>query len=868
MWSRIFKRTDPPRSAGPALYLFLLLVLSPLPLPLPAAENRLVLRVGVYANPPKIQLDARGDLTGILGDLLMEMAQRENWVIEPVSCQWSTCLDMLEEGRLDLLPDVAHNEERAERFDFHQRPALRSWSQLYSHTNSPLSSLLDLDGRRIAVLSGSVQQAYLENLADNFGLAVDWFAVNSFEQGFDATGEGIVDGVAANHYYGNARAAEMGLFASPVMFEPSQLYYASSQGRYPQVLNTIDGYLEDWISATDSPYYETLNRWAPGPEDSAPPWLLWWTLAGLGAALLLMTGFSQLLRHRVAQQTQELRRSEEHLNTILDSVDAYIYIKGTDLRYQYINRKMTGWLQRPANRILGKSDRDLFDERTANRIERTDQALLENGQRYADEEVNTLADSTERRTLLSVKIPLRDPEGRIYALCGISTDITEHRRIQDQLHRLAWFDPVTGLGNRRLLIDRLEHALAAHVRTGYHGALLLIDLDNFKAVNDTLGYGAGDALLRQVAERLQSHARGTDTTARLSADEFVMMLEDMSTDEHEAMMQAQRFAGMVMDHLAQPYELGQQTHVLTACAGIALFSDAGDNVNELLKSADLALTSAKSAGRNTQHFYNQDMQTEINWRSRLETALRAAIQNGEIYIDVQPQVDGQGRILGMEALARWNHHELGQVSPAQFIPVAEASGLIIPLGLCILEHACRLLSDWQRNRATQHLSLSINISVAQFRHPGFVDEVSRLIDQWKIVPDRLELEVTESLLISDLEQVSSRMQTLREQGIRFSLDDFGTGYASLGYLKRLPLYQLKIDQSFVRDLLTDPNDEAIVRTIIALGDSLDLTVIAEGVETRGQADRLEALGCQQYQGFLFGRPETPATWQPRLEGAR
>jgi diguanylate cyclase (GGDEF)-like protein/PAS domain S-box-containing protein len=773
---------------------------------------------------------------------------------------------MLEAGLLDLLPDVARNEQRAERFDFHEQHALRSWSQLYSNADNPVTSLLELDGQRIAVLAGSVQQSYLQDLTGNFGLEVDWLSVDSFDQGFDAIREGRVDGVAANHFYGNARATEMDLFASPVMFLPSRLYFASSNGRFPGILSTIDRYLRDWMADPRSPYFETLDRWAPGSGSRDSPWLLWGSLAGLAAALLLMTAFSQLLRHRVFRQTRELRRSEAHLNAILDSVDAYIYIKDTNLRYQYINHKVSEWLQLPASRILGHKDSELFDERTASRIELSDHAVLDNGQRFADEEVLTLANNAERRTFLSVKIPLRDADNQIHALCGISTDITEHRRIQDQLHRLAWFDPVTGLGNRRLLSDRLKHALAAHARTGYHGALLLIDLDNFKAVNDTLGYGAGDALLRQVAERLQSHARGTDTTARLSADEFIMMLEDLSTDEQESMLQAQRFATMVMEHLAQPYEMGARTHVLSACVGIAPFSGAEGDVNELLKYADLALSSAKSAGRGTHRFYNQTMQTEINWRSRLETALRAAIHNDEIYIDVQPQVNHQGRTTGMEALARWNHPELGQVSPAQFIPVAEASGLIVPLGLRILEHACLVLADWQQHKATQHLSLSVNISVEQFRHPEFVEQVCRLIDQWKIVADRLELEVTESLLISDVEQVASRMQTLREHGIRFSLDDFGTGYASLGYLKRLPLYQLKIDQSFVRDLLTDANDEAIVRTIIALGISLDLNVIAEGVETRSQADRLEALGCHHYQGFLFGRPESPASWQPRLVG--
>ncbi|MGM0633344.1 MAG: PAS domain-containing protein, partial [Pseudomonadota bacterium] len=455
MWSRTFKRSRRPRLRGirPAL-LSCLLCLPPVHA---ADSDGTVLRVGIYHNPPKIQYDGQGDLTGILGDLLSAIADRESWSLQPISCQWSDCLAMLEREELDLLPDVAENDARADRFDFHQTPALRSWSQLYSDADNPVSSLLDLDDRTVAVLSDSVQQSYLTTLTESFGLSVNWLVVDNFDQAFEAVRTGEADDAAANHYYGNLQAAEMELAPSPVMFEPSRLYFASSGGRYPQVLARIDDHLDVWMAQPGSPYFQILDRWAPDSGQNTPPSMLWWSLGALGGALLLMTGFSQLLRRRVAEQTRSLRRSEERLNTILDSVDAFIYIKNTDLRYEYVNRKVSEWLQRPLNRILGYRDSDLFDERTASRLEQTDRQILEHGQRHADEEINSLADNAERRTFLTVKIPLRDADNRTYALCGISTDITEHRRIQDQLHRLAWFDPVTGLGNRRLLLDRLEH---------------------------------------------------------------------------------------------------------------------------------------------------------------------------------------------------------------------------------------------------------------------------------------------------------------------------------------------------------------------------------------------------------------------------
>ncbi|PSJ47680.1 diguanylate cyclase [Zobellella endophytica] len=822
------------------------------------------LRVGVYHNPPKILADDQGRPGGIFGELLAEIAREEGWQLEPVQCQWSQCLDWLASGRIDLMPDVAFSEERAARFAFHRTPALRSWSQIYTAPDRQLTSLLELDGKRLAVLDGSIQQQFLAQLVDNFGLVVTWLPVGSLEDAFDAVIRQRADAVAANHFIGNQQALSRELVASPILFQPSKLYFATPLGRHPAVLAAIDRHLDAWQADEGSRYFGILARWSARQTDWQPPPVLWWGLAALVSALLLALGFNLLLRRRVAEKTLGLQASEARLNTILDSVEAYIYIKDEELRYQYANRKVCELFGLSQAQIIGQRDTRFFDADTCARLRQNDLRVLQQGERVAHEEVNYLSDNGEPRTYLTVKLPLRHPDGRIYALCGISTDITAYRQLQDDLHHLAFYDPLTRLANRRLLLDHLHHALASSHNTGYQGALVLVDLDNFKNINDTLGHDQGDQLLLQTAERLRQSLASTDTAGRLGSDEFVLILEDLNPHATEAVMQARDRAGHLLEQLARPYELGGRHYTCSASIGIAMFSDVQGHVEELLKAADLAMFAAKADGRNTLHFFNKAMQNEVNQRSRVEAALRQAIDHDQLELHVQPLVDSQACVTGMEALLRWQHPELGRLSPADFIPLAESSDLIVLLGDWVLRQACRLLADWAGDPAMARLSLAVNISPRQFRHPDFVGRLRQSLQHSGADPTRLELEITESLLIDDIEQTIARMAQLQQLGLRFSLDDFGTGYASLGYLKRLPLNQLKIDQSFVQDLLTDPNDEAIVGAIIALGRSLDLRVIAEGVETAEQAERLRQLGCTAFQGYWFGKPASADHWRQWL----
>lgn len=451
-------------------------------------------------------------------------------------------------------------------------------------------------------------------------------------------------------------------------------------------------------------------------------------------------------------------------------------------------------------------------------------------------------------------VPILDAQGNFKGYRGIGRDISVRKETEDRIERLAFYDVLTGLPNRRLLLDRLQHALVTSGRERSAGALLFIDLDNFKDLNDTQGHDVGDLLLKQVAQRLVDCVREADTVARLGGDEFVVMLQNLESNVAAVIAQVEQVGKKILASLNQVYLMGALEHHSTPSIGVTLFEDHQQTVDELLRQADLAMYESKSAGRNTLRFFDPAMQALVAQRTALELALRHGLQRDELVLYYQPVVDATARVVGVEALVRWRHPQRGLVSPAEFIPVAEQTGLILPLGQWVLQVACAQLVCWAAQASTADLSMAVNVSARQFRHPEFVPQVLTLLRRSGANPQRLKLELTESLLLNDTQDAILKMTELQAVGVSFALDDFGTGYSSLSYLKLLPLQQLKIDQSFVRDVLSDPNDAAIARTVLALGQSLGFSVVAEGVETAGQREFLLQNGCTLFQGYLFGRP--------------
>ena len=444
---------------------------------------------------------------------------------------------------------------------------------------------------------------------------------------------------------------------------------------------------------------------------------------------------------------------------------------------------------------------------------------------------------------------------------ALSQEIARREAAESEIRNLAFFDQLTGLPNRRLLVDRLRQAMAVATRTKKYCALLFIDLDNFKTLNDTQGHNVGDLLLIEVSRRLSSCVREGDTVARQGGDEFVVVLEDLSEDRTTAAKNAELVAEKILTSLNMTYELSRQPYHGTPSIGITLFVDHEDASEELLKRADLAMYQAKAAGRNTVRFFDAEMQTAIETRAAMEARLREAILTNQFELYYQPQVANENSLIGAEVLIRWMDPKRGMVCPAEFIPLAEETGLILPIGSWVLETACAQLAAWSTQPKMADLTIAVNISARQFRSQSFTDEVLAIIAKTGANPARLKLELTESFLLDNVESIIVNLEILRARGVSFSLDDFGTGYSSLSYLKRLPLDQLKIDQGFVRDVLVDVNDAAIAKMIVALAESLGLLVIAEGVETEAQKQFLSENGCHAFQGYLFGKPMPLANFE-------
>jgi diguanylate cyclase (GGDEF)-like protein/PAS domain S-box-containing protein len=551
----------------------------------------------------------------------------------------------------------------------------------------------------------------------------------------------------------------------------------------------------------------------------------------------------------------ERRHAEEELRIAAIAFESEVGMIVTDpqaviVRVNRAFTRLTGYRaeeaigRTPSMLSSGRHDREFF--------QRMWRALLEGGH-WQGEIWNRRRDGKHGVEWLTISA-VKSPDGATSHYVGAFSEITQKKEAEAEIHRLAYFDPLTNLPNRQLLHDRIRQAMAISGRSGHHGALIFLDLDHFKNLNDTRGHDVGDQLLVETAQRIQSNLREGDTVARLGGDEFVVMLEGLSAEAREAAVQTDLVGEKLRQALARPYDLGRSQFHCSASLGAALFRGHEESIKALLRHADLAMYKAKSAGRNTLRFFDPAMQTSLDQRSALESDLRLAVERGQLQLYYQAQIDGARRILGAEALLRWVHPERGLVLPGHFIAVAEDTDLIQPIGRWVLEAACAQIKAWSADASTRELKLAINVSARQFRRPEFAAQVEQALAQTGADPTRLKIELTESIALENVIDTIDRMHALKALGVGFCMDDFGTGFSSLSYLKRLPVDQLKIDRVFVRDLASDPNDAAIVQMIVTMGKTLGLDVIAEGVETQAQLERLCDYGCVAFQGYLFAGP--------------
>jgi diguanylate cyclase (GGDEF)-like protein/PAS domain S-box-containing protein len=573
----------------------------------------------------------------------------------------------------------------------------------------------------------------------------------------------------------------------------------------------------------------------------------------------------------IGRDITERKRADQELRLAATAFESHEGIFITDMagRILRVNRAFSGITGYPAQEAVGQPAGMLAAEQHDSLFAPTIVAGLERSGSWQGE-IDFRRKSGERYPIWQSITQVTSEEGRVTHFVCHFQDISERKQVQARIEHLAYHDPLTELPNRSLLLDRLQQALVRNRRRGLLGALLFIDLDRFKNINDSLGHRVGDLLLREVSSCVAGQIRGEDTVARLGGDEFVLLLAELGQNRETAAWEARALAEKVHAAITRDFTVAGYTLRVGASIGVVVFPEGGETADDVLRHADIAMYRAKAAGRGNVRFFSPEMQAAATERLALEGELRQALGRSEFLLHFQPQVQiATSRILGAESLMRWTHPERGALSPALFIPVLEESGLILPAGEWVLRAACQTAARLARSHPD--LKIAVNVSPRQLHQSSFVERVRAILAESAVPPQAIELEITESAVIQDVDDAVKVMSTLKDLGLRFSLDDFGTGYSSLSYVKRLPLDTLKIDRSFVRDCTTDPNDAAIVRAIIAMARSLNLSVVAEGIEREAQLLFLQELGCAAYQGFLFSPPLPEAQFLARVDshhGAR
>ncbi|QOC24236.1 EAL domain-containing protein [Wenzhouxiangella sp. AB-CW3] len=822
-----------------------------------------LVRVGVYENSPKVYTDEAGRPAGLFIELLQRMAAGERWQIEYVSCEWRECLQQLADGRLDLMPDVAMTPDRLAHFEFHDVPVAHAWSQIYSRPELSVRDWPDLGGKRVAVLDGSVQQRFLIRRSDELEAQIDLLALDSMDKVLEKTAAGRTDAAATNNFFGARHGPAHGLVDTAITFDQTSLYFAAPAKSNNDHLDTIDRYLHQWKADPDSPYFAALLAASiPSREQVVPVW----TRVALGITVIAVAFLSWLawrLRDRLRLQSFRLHRSSRQLEHLLSSSPVVLYT--LDPRQSHPR-----WVSANMERLLGFEMKSVMEPGWWERqihpddlvgARKQNQDLYEEGHivqeyRFHDAHGRVRNIRDERRLVPAAG-------GHEAMVIGSWTDLTDEHKRRDQLRYLAYYDPRTGLPNRATLEESLSKSLQRARDSTQQRLVILLDLDRFKNINDTLGTVAGDKVLHEVAARLKKACPHAETVARIGSDEFCLVvahpIDEASRRE-------------LLDGITAALEstvpvLGHDL-IVTASIGVAVFPKHGDTREQILAAAELALQEARRCGGGDWALYRPQLGEKMTHRLFLERDLRQAIDENELTLHFQPQYRlDDGRLWGVEALVRWRRPGGATVAPGEFIPLAEETGLITRIDRWVMNEACRQLAAWDQS-GHRVPRISVNLSAREFESEALPDMVRKVLSDHAIDPARVEIEITETVLMQNPDLALKVLQRLEVLGAKLCMDDFGSGYSNLALLYRLPLHQLKIDQSLIQEIATSRHNRSIIRAIIALAQALDLEMVAEGIETEVQRGFLLKAGCQIGQGFLLSRPIPGDTAPPdRHSGA-
>ncbi|NVJ62291.1 MAG: EAL domain-containing protein [Gammaproteobacteria bacterium] len=823
-----------------------------------AANSDRVIRIGGSPMPPLVYLDTNDQVAGIIPQLVDQIAKESNWKVLWSVDSWAKQLERLESGEIDIMSGIGYSVERAIKFDFSEQSVLSVWGQLYTKPGYQVANFLEVDNKSIGILNNGISGLRFIELCKKFGVDCHIKNYDSFRDVFKAIHSGEVDAGVVNSHYGFVVENEFNVIRSDVMFNPFPVLFATKKDRNKHLLDKLDSTLGKWKNTEDSYYYIVTDSWLTQRKSSPIAKWLRYLLTIFIIATIITAIIVFILRGEVRRRTFELNRSEEQLKQIIDLVPHAIFASDQKGHIILANKETVKLFEKTLEELKHLTIEQLIEIHPYYSKLLNDERVRYHQKSELRQEISVCPINKEMKFYDVAKVPFVKKDDCEEGVVSVAVDITEQKLSQDKIAHMAKHDDLTGLPNRSFLMDRLEQSLLLAKRHKRFGAVMFIDMDLFKNINDTMGHSVGDELLKITAKRIDLHCRTSDTVSRFGGDEFVVLLNELGYEYDAAKQNAKSIAKKIQAEVIKEVEIGGNNISISISQGLVFFPFDATNTEQIIKRADLAMYHAKLLGRNKVVTFHPQMEQRINRQERLKTELKSSIKEQQLEVLYQPQYNIKtNQIEGAEALLRWYHPFEDFISPMEFIPLAEESDTILALGEFVLSESFSQLLNWQKSFG-QQFYITVNLSARQIASDLLIPFIDNLIKHADLSYHSLELEVTESLLMMDMERAVDVLSQLKKRGIKISLDDFGTGYSSLSYLKKLPLDKLKIDKSFVNDIPGDHDSEAIARTIISMASELGLEVVAEGIESEAQVEFFREQGCYLFQGFYFSQPCTVA----------
>lgn len=815
-------------------------------------SDKTVYTIGYFDTPPLSFFNEElSQADGFAVDLMNQIAVLNNFTIKWQFDDFPNLLEQAKNKQIDGLINTGYSDERAEFLSYSSTNFANVWGQVYLPANSNIETIFDLENKVVAIMTNDVNGINFISQCDVFEVNCKYIYENNYTDIFTKLEAGQIDAAVSNNLVGNIYQKDSSILASSIIFDPFKVYIAVSKNTNKSLLDMYDKTILEWKRNPNSYYYQSRFKWTSPPSDNIIPNWIWFSIFGLMAFGFIAVYTALWLKKQVNRRIEELSERETQLNEIINAVPHMIYANNENGQLILANDT--------ARQLFGIEDnfnksQNIFQILNAHSGYKNLITYNQSTNPF-DTEIEISDQLGTSRNMMMSKVPFTVGKKAEAAVVTVGVDVSQLKAYEKEILYLAKYDALTNLPNRELLKDRLKSSLTRAVQYNHVGGILHVDIDNFKNINDSKGHKTGDELIKKVALRIKSCANPGDTIARLSGDEFIIELPELTNDLEKAESQAIEMAQKALEKIKQPIDVNNEHFNITASVGLVIYPKDGTSHTTLLQRAETAMFEAKRRGRNRIQVFNQSIESKVMKNHQLENDLRVALKNNEISIVYQPIVNAKhGQMVGSEMLLRWSHPTEGQIMPGDFIPIAEQSQLILKIGYWAIEEACKQIVTWMKV-AKNPFFIAVNLSVIQIREPDFLKKVTELIHSYNIPHGYLEFEMTESILLTESKRSLEMIKQLKLLGVKLSIDDFGTGYASFDYIRKLPLDKIKVDKSFIQDIPENNNSSTIVKTILSMAEEMNLEVVAEGVENQKQIDFLKLHHCQYFQGYYFAMPE-------------